>query len=160
VHQLLYTEKQHMLGAALIAGLAIVVLVLVLFRMRRTTRLTRILSIAVLIVGAAIVTLLSTLRLETRYYAHAVEYQFGSLFMAPFEVVSLDSVASASVITYDPSDYGGWGVKGNVDTRVYNASGNQGILFTFKSGKRLLLGTQHPDSLKAALRGHYPMVNR
>ena len=66
-----------------------------------------------------------------------------------------DSLESAQVRTYSPlREYGGWGIKYgfNGQGKVYNVSGNQGLQLVFKSGDKLLIGTQRPDEIQAAIR--------
>lgn len=120
----------------------------------------RVTLIIVAVVAAVIIPILATLHLDTKYYPDKVEYRFASVFSrllgSEYDTISLDSVAHTNIITYDPSDYGGWGMKGNEHTVAYNASGNKGILFTFKRGKQLMLGTDQPDSLYHHLKSYYP----
>ena len=55
---------------------------------------------------------------------------------------------------YSPiGDYGGWGLRGLAGNKAYNVWGSEGLQLVFKSGNRLLLGTQHPAELREALRG-------
>ena len=66
-----------------------------------------------------------------------------------------DSLESAKVRTYKALlEYGGWGIKYgfNGQGKVYNVSGNQGLQLVFKSGEKLLIGTQKPDEIQAAVR--------
>lgn len=66
-----------------------------------------------------------------------------------------DSVESAHVRTYSPlREYGGWGIKYgfNGQGKVYNVAGNQGLQLVFKSGEKLLIGTQKPLAIQAAVR--------
>jgi len=48
---------------------------------------------------------------------------------------------------------GGWGIRWGSARygSAYNVSGNQGVLFELKNGKKFLLGTQNPASIKSAL---------
>ena len=159
MHQLIYSESQRMPAGMFILGGIVVLFVVIVFKAKIKTKVARVLSVAALVVACVLFSIMATLRLETKYYTDRLEYQFGSLYMERPEIVSMDTVTSVSIITYNPSDYGGWGMKGNETTRVYNASGDKGILFTFKRGKKLLLGTQQPDVLKTKLTGHYPLTN-
>ena len=66
-----------------------------------------------------------------------------------------DSIESAQVRTYSPlKEYGGWGIKFgfNGQGKVYNVSGNEGLQLVFKSGEKLLIGTQKPAEIQAAVR--------
>jgi hypothetical protein len=65
-----------------------------------------------------------------------------------------DSIESAQVRTYSPlKEYGGWGIKYgfNGQGKVYNVSGNEGLQLVFKSGEKLLIGTQKPAEIQAAV---------
>ncbi len=49
-------------------------------------------------------------------------------------------------------EYGGWGIRTSLKNgRAYNASGNRGIQLVMSDGRRVLIGTQQPDQLMAAL---------
>jgi hypothetical protein len=50
-------------------------------------------------------------------------------------------------------EYGGWGIRYSLrNGMAYNVSGNQGVQLVFKNGKKLLIGSQKPDELEAAIR--------
>jgi hypothetical protein len=54
--------------------------------------------------------------------------------------------------TYSPiGEYGGWGIRGFGKNRAYNVSGNRGVQLRLVSGRRLLIGSQRPEELAAAL---------
>jgi hypothetical protein len=133
------------------------VIVLVGSRFHKISKPAKVLSVLGLSIGACIVLIIATLQLETAYYTDVIQFRFFSVYKGPFEVVAKDSIVKAEVVTYNPTDYGGWGVKGDATTRVYNAVGDKGVMFTFARGKRLLLGTRQPDSIAARLYGHYPI---
>jgi len=49
-------------------------------------------------------------------------------------------------------EYGGWGIRTSLKNgRAYNASGNRGIQLVLSDGRLVLIGTQEPDQLMAAL---------
>lgn len=50
-------------------------------------------------------------------------------------------------------DYGGWGIRFSLSGsgKAYNVSGKQGLQLQFNNGKRLLIGTQKSEELKAVL---------
>lgn len=65
---------------------------------------------------------------------------------------SWNDVDKYEKVKYRPLlEYGGWGIRIGIHGKAYNVSGNMGILFTFVSGKRLLIGTQRPDEFDRAL---------
>lgn len=49
-------------------------------------------------------------------------------------------------------EYGGWGIRYGWHGRAYNMSGHEGVQLVFKNGRRLLLGSQQPQELEAAIR--------
>lgn len=53
---------------------------------------------------------------------------------------------------YSPmGDYGGWGIRGLPGNLAYNVWGPNGLQLVFRSGNKLLLGTQQPTELRAVL---------
>ena len=60
---------------------------------------------------------------------------------------------SCEAITYRPIlDYGGWGIKWGPKGKVYNISGNQGVMLKLKNNKNLLIGSQKSDEFVEALK--------
>jgi hypothetical protein len=50
-------------------------------------------------------------------------------------------------------EYGGWGIRYSLrNGKAYNTSGNRGVQLVFKNGKKLLIGSQKPEQLEAAIR--------
>lgn len=68
--------------------------------------------------------------------------------------IPLEDVIEVVSKTYSPiREYGGWGIRcGKDGGRAYNVSGNQGVLLKYRDGKSLLIGTQKPQELEAAIR--------
>jgi hypothetical protein len=82
-------------------------------------------------------------------YVRFIPFHFKEQFFA------WDSLESAQVRTYSPlREYGGWGIKYgfNGQGKVNNVSGDQGLQLVFKSGDKLLIGTQMPTEIQSALR--------
>jgi hypothetical protein len=48
-------------------------------------------------------------------------------------------------------EYGGWGIRYGWKGMAYNVSGKRGVQLEFTNGKRLLIGSQRPDELAAAI---------
>ncbi len=62
-------------------------------------------------------------------------------------------IDSAFSREYSPiSEYGGWGVRVGRSGRAYNAYGNKGVQLVLRDGSKILVGSQRPDDLLAALR--------
>ena len=105
-------------------------------------------------VGMLLPILFWQMRLITRIteegiYVRFVPFHFKEQFY-PWE-----SIESAQVRTYSPlMEYGGWGIKYgfNGQGKVYNVAGNQGLQLVFKSGEKLLIGTQKGSEIQAFVR--------
>lgn len=103
-------------------------------------------AIAVLLI---IVLSLATLRLKTSVGPDEVTVRLGFLTTTR---VPYRSIARAEAVVYRPiRDYGGWGIRGSMRRRALNARGNQGVLITRTDGSTLLIGSQTPRALLAAL---------
>lgn len=69
--------------------------------------------------------------------------------------IPLRHIAHAGARIYQPiMEYGGWGVRMSLSGRgwAFTIGGNRGVQLHFKSGKRLLIGSQRPDELLSAIR--------
>jgi hypothetical protein len=68
-------------------------------------------------------------------------------------VVALDAVTRLEVVQYRAiSEYGFWGVRfGRDGERVLTARGDRAVRLHFADGSRLLIGSQRPEALAAAL---------
>jgi hypothetical protein len=116
----------------------------------RQTTISYILSLGV---GMLLPVFFWQMRLVTRITAEGIYVRF-----IPFhfkeQFYPWDSIESAQVRTYSPlKEYGGWGIKYgfNGQGKVYNVAGNQGLQLIFKSGEKLLIGTQKPTEIQAAV---------
>jgi hypothetical protein len=68
-------------------------------------------------------------------------------------MVPIDTVRSVEVVTYRPiADYGFWGIRSGQDgERALIARGNRGVRLELTDGSKLLIGSQKPELLAAAL---------
>ena len=67
--------------------------------------------------------------------------------------IATKEIASAFVREYSPiREYGGWGVRVSRSGRAYNAYGDRGVQLVLQDGSKVLVGSQRPDDLLAALR--------
>jgi hypothetical protein len=122
----LFMDPPKTLGSQLIVGILTISLPTFFWQMRLITRIT-----------------------TEGIYVRFIPFHFKEQFY------SWDSIESAQVRTYDPlSEYGGWGIKYgfNGQGKVYNIAGDQGLQLVFKSGEKLLIGTQKPVEIQAAVR--------
>lgn len=102
------------------------------------------------LVSVLVPTLLMLLRLEVQ-----TEFEGVRVLYRPFvnRLIRFEDIASAQAVTYNPLlEYGGWGIRGFGKKIAYNAQGNRGVLVTLKSGGTVLLGSQQPEDLEAAIR--------
>lgn len=106
-------------------------------------------------IPATILIIFKTLRLETVIDQDGVHCRFKP-FQRKFKVIKPGDIARWEVKKYSPvKDYGGWGIRtGSLWGKgtAYNVSGNQGIYFELKNGKKFLIGTQSPTSANAAMK--------
>ena len=68
-------------------------------------------------------------------------------------IVPIESIRSVEVVTYRPiADYGFWGIRSGRDgERALIARGNRGVRLELTDGSKLLIGSQKPELLAAAL---------
>ena len=77
---------------------------------------------------------------------------FGAWFPLYKRLIAHDDIASAVADSYEPiPEYGGWGIRGFGRSVALNARGNRGVRLTLHDGRRVLVGSQRPDDLAAAL---------
>ena len=104
-----------------------------------------------LLMGVVLLVLLSTLTLRqvTSVADDGVTVRFGFLYRTR---VPFSEISRAEAVTYRPvHDYGGWGMRGLGRRRALNMRGNEGVLLTRVDGSTLLIGSQRPRELLAAL---------
>ena len=66
--------------------------------------------------------------------------------------VPLDGVVRCRPVTYRPvRDYGGWGLRWVPGGFAYNVRGNRGVRIDYADGRHLLIGSQRPEELAAAI---------
>lgn len=67
--------------------------------------------------------------------------------------VALDRIRSVDTITYHGvRDYGGYGIRSTREGKAYIAGGSRGVRVTLDGGQKLVVGSERPDELAAALR--------
>jgi len=66
--------------------------------------------------------------------------------------IPLSSIASAAVEDYNSlREFGGWGIRGLGKNRALNMDGHRGVRLLLNDGSRLMIGSQYPEELFAAL---------
>ncbi len=85
----------------------------------------------------------------TRVTPEAVEVRFGVLYRTSIPIADL---VQAEAVAYRPiREYGGWGIRGFGRRRALNMRGDRGVLLHKKDGSTILIGSQKPRELLAAL---------
>jgi hypothetical protein len=69
--------------------------------------------------------------------------------------VPLERIQAVNTITHDVArDYGGYGIRSTRDGKAYVAGGTRGVRVTLAGGEKLVVGSERPDELAAALRAN------
>ena len=112
-----------------------------------------IISIALgVVLPLGIAALFFTAKLETEVRSDGLHVRYFP-FHLDFRRFETKDIGECYARTYKPLlEYGGWGIRCGFKGRAYNVSGNQGVQLVFNDGKRLLIGSQKPDELEAAIR--------
>lgn len=85
------------------------------------------------------------LQLKTKITPKSIHFHFFPLVR---KKIDWEEVAKAAVVDY--GFVGGWGIRLFTSYgTVYNIRGRFGLALELKSGKKLLIGTQKPEALKA-----------
>lgn len=93
------------------------------------------------------------IRLETNIDGTGIQYRFFPVQLS-YRKIDWSEVAEVYVRKYSPlGEYGGWGIRMSAGKNgwAYNIAGNMGLQIVKRDGKKLLIGTQKPDELKALL---------
>lgn len=80
-------------------------------------------------------------------------------FHMQYKRLAWSDLAKAEVRTYNAfGEYGGWGLRlgGRNAGNAYCVRGNKGLQLTLANGKKLLIGTQQPEAVEAAVRKAWP----
>ncbi len=92
---------------------------------------------------------LFSIRLKTTYDAEGIHIHF-----IPFvfnRVYKWEEMDEAYLRKYSLMDYGGWGYRFGSDGLAITTSGNKGLQLKFKTGKKVLIGTQDTDAVQRVL---------
>ena len=69
-------------------------------------------------------------------------------------MVPLDGIVSLECVRYRPLlEFGGWGVRGAGKKKAWTARGDRAVVIGLDEGRRLYVGSDHPQRLEAAIRG-------
>ncbi|MEJ7558575.1 MAG: hypothetical protein WKF66_09730 [Pedobacter sp.] len=104
-----------------------------------------------------VITLLATFLILTlkQYTQIKADGVYVKLFpiQIQYKYHSWESIQKSYIRVYNPiSEYGGWGLKGSKRNSAVNQTGSDGLQLVFKDGNKLLIGTQKPEEIAAALK--------
>ena len=111
------------------------------------------LSIVAMTIPIAAVALIFIIKLETEVRTDALYVRLYPLHLR-YRIFTPQDLAEHYSRTYKPiREYGGWGIRCSFTGKgkAYNVSGNKGVQLVLTSGKKLLIGSQQPDDLAAAI---------
>ena len=87
--------------------------------------------------------------LKTKFNEEQLEIRFFPFLKKQF---LFNDIQSMEIITYSPFfDFGGWGIRWNMEGWAYIVSGNQGLSVRMKDGKKYLIGIQNPEKYQKLL---------
>jgi hypothetical protein len=100
-------------------------------------------------------------KLETKITNSGVDVRFFP-FHLRYKHYPWENLAKVAVRQYNPiTEYGGWGIRLGMfgKGKAFNVSGNIGLQLEFSDGSKLLIGTNKPQEMIAAL-GQIQRLNR
>lgn len=145
-----FHEDQHFRGSWLWLGVLIALpLVVLITSLAASPALSGPAIATTLLVGVVLAAVFGFARLETEVRDDAVYVHFHGLW--PTRRVRLDEIVTFEARRYTMWESGGWGVHLTMSGMAYNVSGNDGVIFTLKNGRKVLVGTQRPQELAAGI---------
>ncbi|MHC4691902.1 MAG: DUF6141 family protein [Planctomycetota bacterium] len=117
------------------------------------TLIPTLLSIFAMAIPIAVTILFFILKLETEVRSDGLYIRFYPMHIR-FKRFTGENLAESYARTYKPiREYGGWGIRCSFTGKgkAYNVSGNKGVQLVLTNGKKLLIGSQKPDELAAAI---------
>lgn len=108
------------------------------------------LTIVVSVMGLTIALILN-ISLEVKINHSGVHYRYFP-FIRKWRHIPIEKIKDLKIITFNPIfDFGGWGIKRNKTTKLYNILGDQGLLIDTGEQKKTLLGTAKSKELEIFL---------
>ncbi len=106
---------------------------------------------AIVVVESFVTVLMVTATLQVEVSSLGLFVRFVP-FHRKVRQISLDDVVAVTSVRYRPLlDYGGWGIRWRRKGKAYNVSGNLGVRIDYANGYHLLIGSQRPKELSAAI---------
>lgn len=113
-------------------------------------------QLIVILCVVPVIIMLLVLKLKTVIDERGISYQFFPIHRNS-KLVAWSDLEECYTREYKPiSEYGGWGYRltfGGIN--ALNVKGNKGIQLKFKSGKKLLIGTQNPKDAQVVINRYF-----
>lgn len=93
---------------------------------------------------------LITVKLVTEVFRGEIRVSMRGLWRSAR--IPMDRIEAARAVTFDPRDWGGYGMRSNARGRAYIAHGNRAVELAMAGGSIVLLGSQREEELKQAIR--------
>ncbi|HLN71825.1 MAG: hypothetical protein ACM3O8_04250 [Methylococcaceae bacterium] len=110
--------------------------------------------IAVFIGLCILLWILFSLKLEVWIDQQGIHYRFFPLILKS-KLIAKEEILRFEIRKYKPLlEYGGWGIRRGVWNkwgRAYCVEGNTGLQLYLRDGKKVLFGTQRPQSIQGAM---------
>jgi hypothetical protein len=151
-----FNEKQSYKGSwimylILLTEIPTLILMLVLFFTSEDKQEMGIALAVVLSVLALSISLILSISLETRIDQFGIQYKYYP-FIRNWRKIAKNEILDVRVITFNPIfDYGGYGMKRNRNTKLYNILGDEGLLINTGEKRKILLGTSERKRLEVFL---------
>jgi hypothetical protein len=111
-------------------------------------------GVATTLLTVGMAALLLSARLITEVRSDGLHIRF---FPMRWKAIPYESIASYQARTYHPiRDYGGWGIRWGREGKAYIVSGDEGLQLLLNDGRKVLIGSQRPQELEAAVRTWKP----
>ena len=157
--KIIFKEEQSFIGTwiwYIVIGILVITIGIRLFALTQakndTTDVLVGLIIAAIVLGGVIVLLIVS-RLSVVIDENRIYYRFPP-FVSKEKYFGKDDIKEMNVRKYKPIlEYGGYGYRYRFRSgRAMNIAGNMGLQLVLKNGKKVLIGTQKPDSMQSAVR--------
>ena len=143
-----FHEDQHFRGSML-WGISAILLVVAIGIVAGMAIREPVGAVAALVILGAVFLLFALARLETEVRGDAVYVHFHGVW--PTRRIPLADIAGYEAKRYTIWDSSGWGVHLTMSGMAYNVSGNDGLIFTLRNGRTVLVGTQRLKEFSAAI---------
>ena len=105
-----------------------------------------------LLIDILIIGFIFLMKLTVRVSPLCIHYQFFP-FHFKERILKKEEIKDFQEIKYNPIiDYGGWGIRWGIKGKAYNVKGNKGVRILKIDGKKILFGSQLPQSFIVALK--------